>query len=376
MSREKVVEKRSELEGGHLRVLLVDDDEDDYVLIRELLSEMDGLALEWADGHGEALKALSEGSYDVCLVDYRLGRRSGLELMREAARRGHKAPMILLTGRGDRDVDLEAMRAGASDYLLKGEIDAPTLERSIRYAFARAYRSLSESERRFRSLVGEVMAAQEEERKRVAYEVHDGLAQTATAAHHLLRAFAQRYPPGSAEARQALDRAVELVQQTVGEARQVIADLRPTVLDDFGLATAIRQQVERLEGDDRRVEYEETLGAERLPAAVETALYRVAQEALTNVRKHAAADRVSVTLRRTKGTVFLSVKDWGNGFRLPGGTRRARRRIEPGERVGLSSMRERMALLGGGFEIRSEPGLGTEVLAEVPLPKERAVSGG
>lgn len=366
----------SEVEGGHLRVLLVDDDEDDYLLIRELLSEMEGLALEWADGHEEALEALSQGSYDVCLVDYRLGRSTGLELMREAATRGNKAPMILLTGRGDREVDLEAMRAGASDYLIKGEIDAPTLERSIRYAFARAFRSLSESEERFRSLVGEVMAAQEEERKRVAYEVHDGLAQTAAAAHHLLRAFSHRHPPASAEARRALDRAVELVQQTVREARQVIADLRPTVLDDLGLATAIRQQVERLEDGDRRVEFEETLGAERLPSAVETALYRVAQEAVSNVRKHAAADRVLVTLRRANGSVYLSVKDWGRGFRLPGGTRRTRRRYEPGERVGLSSMRERIARLGGGFEIRSEPGLGTEVVAEVPLPKERSDNGG
>ena len=366
----------SRLEEGSLRVLLVDDDEDDYVLIRELLSEIPGLALEWADGYEEALEALSEGSYDVCLVDYRLGRGSGLELIREAARRGHNAPMILLAGLGDRQVDLEAMRAGASDYLVKGEIDAPTLERSIRYAFARAYRSLSESEQRFRSLVGEVMAAQEEERKRVAYEVHDGLAQTAAGAHHLLRAFARRYPPASPEARQTLDRAVELVQQTVGEARQVIADLRPTVLDDFGLATAIRQQVERLEGDERSVEYEETLGVERLPAAVETALYRVAQEAISNVRKHAAAARVLVTLRRQNGTVSLGVRDWGEGFRLPGGIRRSRRRIEPGERVGLSSMRERIARLGGRFEIRSEPGNGTEILAEVPLPGESANGGG
>ncbi len=132
---------------------MVDDDEDDYVLIRDLLAGMEGLSLGWADGYAAALEALSGGSFDVCLVDYRLGERSGLELLREAAAREHKAPMILLTGRGGREVDLEAMRAGAADYLLKGRIDAPTLERSIRYAFARALRALGESERRFRSLV-------------------------------------------------------------------------------------------------------------------------------------------------------------------------------------------------------------------------------
>ena len=354
--------------GGALRVLLVDDDEDDYVLVRDLLAGMEGLSLGWADDYEAALSALSGDCYDVCLVDYRLGERSGLELLREASASGHKAPMILLTGRGDRELDLEAMRSGAADYLLKGEIDAPSLERSIRYAFARALRSLAESERRFRSLVGEVMAAQEEERKRVAYEVHDGLAQTAAAAHHLLQAFARRYPPGSPEAERILDRALELVRQTVGEAREVIADLRPTTLDDFGLATAVRQQVERLASEGRPAEFEETLGAERLPAALETALYRVAQEALTNVRKHAPAAGVRVTLRREDGSVSLSVKDWGQGFRIDGIANGG----GPGERVGLSSMRERVARLGGTFEVNSEPGSGTEVLAEVPLPQEGA----
>ena len=365
------------MELGPLRVLLVEDDEDDYVLIRDLLAEIEGLALDWVDGYGEALRALERDAHDVCLVDYRLGERSGLKLMREAASRGHRAPMILLTGRGDRKVDLEAMRAGAADYLLKGEIDAPTLERSIRYAFARRLRSLGESERRFRALVGQVMAAQEEERKRVAYEVHDGLAQTAAAAHHLLLAFARRYPPDSEEAQRILDRALELVQQTVGEARQVIADLRPTVLDDFGLATAIRQQVERLDGEGRGVEYEETLEGERLPTAMETALYRVAQEALANVRKHAGEDaRVRVTLRRGDGSVSLCVRDWGRGFRVEGaGKYQARRRVEPGERVGRSSMRETVSLPGGRFTITSEPGLGTEEKAEIPLTPARDADG-
>jgi signal transduction histidine kinase len=231
---------------------------------------------------------------------------------------------------------------------------------------ARLYRELAEREHRLRDLVGQVLAAQEEERRRVSYEVHDGLAQTAAAAHQLLQAFARHHTPGSTKGRKNLERALELVQQTVGEARQVIADLRPTALDDFGLATAIRQQVERLGGDGRRIEYEETLGDERLPAAVETALYRVAQEALTNVQKHASSARTRVTLQRRDGCVRLQVRDWGEGFRPDEVTNGG----GPGERVGLSSMQERVALLGGRFEIRSELGAGTEVLAEIPLPEE------
>src|SRR5215203_684250 len=137
----------------YLRVLLVEDDEDDYVIIRDLLSEMERFELEWVTDYEDALKAIKRAEHDVCLLDYRLGERSGLELLREASGRGYKAPIILLTGQGDREVDLEAMQAGAADYLIKGQIDTPLLERSIRYAFTRTLRILGESEQRFRSLV-------------------------------------------------------------------------------------------------------------------------------------------------------------------------------------------------------------------------------
>ncbi len=229
---------------------------------------------------------------------------------------------------------------------------------------ARLYGQLGERERRLQELVGKLMAAQEEERRRVAYDVHDGLTQLAMGAHQQLQAFFHDPHPDSAKARRRLERAVELVQQTTEEARRVIADLRPTTLDDFGLATAVRSQVEELRADGWEVSYDEALGKERLPAEIETALYRVAREALWNVRKHAGTTWVGIALERWGERVHLEVRDFGGGFDPSavsgdGG---------PGERVGLSSMRERIALLGGDFEIRSRPGEGTTVVAEVPLP--------
>ena len=140
-------------EKEFLRVLLIEDDEDDYVIISDLLSEIEELDLEWVSDYDEALGAIARQEHDVCLLDYHLGGRSGLDLLRSASERGHKTPMILLTGQGDRELDLEAMQAGAVGYLIKGQIDAPLLERSIRYAFAQALKVLSESERRFRTLV-------------------------------------------------------------------------------------------------------------------------------------------------------------------------------------------------------------------------------
>jgi PAS domain S-box-containing protein len=229
---------------------------------------------------------------------------------------------------------------------------------------ARLYEELAERERELRDLVARILVAEEEERRRVAYEVHDGLTQMVVAAHQRLQILAEDHPPGSAEGREELEEVIELVRRTVTEARRVIADLRPTTLDDFGLATAVRLQIEEMRAGGYEASYEETLGEERLPTTLETALFRVAQEALTNVRKHAGTARVRVALGRRNGAVWLEVRDWGRGFEptevaSDGG---------PGERVGLSSMRERVALLGGRLEIHSEPGEGTSVVVEVPLP--------
>jgi PAS domain S-box-containing protein len=223
---------------------------------------------------------------------------------------------------------------------------------------------LAERERELHSMVGRMSAVQEEERRRVAYEVHDGFTQMAATAYRRLQTFAEHRRPESAEDREELEDAIALVQRTVGEARCVIANLRPITLDDFGLATAIRMQIEELRTDGFEASYEGTLGEERLPSMLEINLFRVAQEALTNVRKHAETNRVRVAIGRHDGVVRLEVRDWGRGFR----TSEVRGRSSPSERVGISSMRDRVALLSGILQIRSEPGVGTSVVAEVPLP--------
>jgi PAS domain S-box-containing protein len=122
-----------------VRVLLVDDDEDDYILTRDWLSEIQRarFALEWVANYEAALEIIAKKQHDVYLLDYRLGERNGLELLREAIAKGCSSPIILLTGQGDHEIDVEAMRAGASDYLDKSLLGAHLLERSIRYAIER-----------------------------------------------------------------------------------------------------------------------------------------------------------------------------------------------------------------------------------------------
>lgn len=127
------------MRNQHLRLLLVDDDEDDYVITRDILNQIEGWAfdIDWVSTYAEALKNILECRHDIYLLDYRLGERTGLDLLRDALNSGCKEPIILMTGQGDLEVDMEAMLIGAADYLNKEKVDPPLLERSIRYSLER-----------------------------------------------------------------------------------------------------------------------------------------------------------------------------------------------------------------------------------------------
>ncbi|MFH1994842.1 MAG: diguanylate cyclase [Nitrospinota bacterium] len=123
-------------DSDSINILLVDDDEDEYVFMKDLLSEVPNshYDLTWTPSYNEALEKIKEGNYDVCIIDYKLGERSGVELLREIGDYNPELPCVILTGLGNYFVDMEAMAAGAADYIEKGEVSASLLDRSIRYA--------------------------------------------------------------------------------------------------------------------------------------------------------------------------------------------------------------------------------------------------
>ena len=127
------------MEAAPVKVLLVDDDEDDYLITRDLISQIrqPRYQLDWVNNYDEGLEALASGRYQLCLLDYRLGEHTGLELLRESRTFKGCPPIILLTGQGDQEIDVESMKAGAADYLVKARLSADTLERAIRYAIDR-----------------------------------------------------------------------------------------------------------------------------------------------------------------------------------------------------------------------------------------------
>ena len=222
---------------------------------------------------------------------------------------------------------------------------------------ARAAIAVDLSERVSRDTVRRVVDAQELERKRLARELHDETGQALTSILLGLKPLEQL--ASTEEERAAVTSVRELVVSTLQDVRRLAVELRPTALDDFGLAAALERLAEGFrEQTGIEVDIAAQLGDGRLPEEVETTLYRIVQEALTNVIKHAEASRVSILLTRANGAVIAVVEDDGGGFD-PAATR------DGG--LGLLGMRERLALLGGTLRIEAGAHHGTTVAAEVPL---------
>jgi two-component system, NarL family, sensor histidine kinase DevS len=213
------------------------------------------------------------------------------------------------------------------------------------------------SHRVARDALRRVVEGQELERRRLARELHDETGQALTS---ILLGLKRVEEAGSEEAAAAATSQLRAeIVGTLQAVRRLAVELRPSALDDFGLVPALERLAEALGGESGlRVDVEANLGGTRLPPEVETALYRIVQESLTNVSKHAEAVHASVVVRRRAGSVTIVVEDDGRGFRAED---------DGGEGLGLIGMRERVGLLGGRLAIESTEGSGTTIVAEVPL---------
>jgi signal transduction histidine kinase len=238
--------------------------------------------------------------------------------------------------------------------------DPRFLEEDVRLAEmlgARAATAVDLAERVSRDAVRRVVEAQEQERARLARELHDETGQALTSILLGLKQLEEAVD--SDEGRNSVASLHELVVSTLRDVRGLALELRPAALDDFGLVAALERLAETF-GEKAGVEvaFEARLGDERLDPSLETTLYRIVQEALTNVLKHAEAGRVSISVVRKDGSVSAVIEDDGRGFD-PAATRR--------DALGLAGMRERVALVGGRISLESALGAGTTLAVEVPL---------
>lgn len=324
-----------------IRVLLIDDDEDEFHLTRQLLDEVEGqrFCLDWVSRYEEGLEAIGRNAHDVYLLDYRLGARTGLELLREAIARGAQAPFILLTGKGDRDVDLEAMKAGAADYVVKGWNSA-LMERSIRYAIERkraedALRAMhNELEKRVAERTAELASANQvlheeiDQRKRAEQQLRVLLREIHHRVKNNLQVIASLIDlqsdyvqdPRSLEMFReirnrvkSMARVHEMLYQSRNLARIYFADYVPSLVGDVLRSFGVRAELvsSRIE-----IDHDLVLDVEQaIPCGL------ILNELVSNAIKHGfAGDRrgeIAVSMHAAAGRCRLTVQD--NGVGLPPG---------------------------------------------------------
>jgi signal transduction histidine kinase len=373
-----------------LRVLLVEDDEDDYVFTRDLLSEIHPgrFELEWAQTYEEGLARVLGDRFDVCLLDYRLGARTGLDLLREVRPDGAPAvltPLILMTGQGDQEIDLEAMRSGAADYLVKGEISAAGLERSIRYAVQHRrmeqerLRLMREQEARF--LAEAANRAKDEFLAMVSHELRTPL--------NAMLGWVTLLNSGKLD-KDAQGRALEVIERNARAQAQLIDDLLDIARVVSGnLRLELRpvdlaQVVEKaLEAMYPAAQAKSIAVASDLDRPVETAgdpdrLQQVVSNLLSNAVKFTPeGGSVEVRLQRQGPEARITVRDSGRGISpelLPHVFERFRQGEEgPGRRQGGLGLGLAIALHlverhGGTIRVESPgEGLGTAFTVCLPL---------
>ena len=345
-----------EMNGGKGRILVVDDEELNRILLSTNLQES-GYTVETAEDGQQALETLRTKQFDAVMLDLVMPRMDGYHVLAEMKQDDglRRTPVIVISSTDEMDSIVRCIEMGATDYLTK-PFDPALLHARIRGSLA----SLHEERMAIlREQFAQVTAAQEEERQRIARELHDGLVPVLASLNIRLHTVGKRLDreehPLAGEIRELADQA----QASSRDIRRLIHDLRPVALDELGLVPALREHLAHCERE-HGLAFELVVDVgERLPASVETALFRIVQEAVNNVLRHAQAQQVSVTLVRKADHVELRVADDGQGFdaQLP----------LSGRHVGLWSMRERVEQLGGQFEVRSVPGQGTTLTAVVPL---------
>jgi len=231
---------------------------------------------------------------------------------------------------------------------------------------ARLQRQAQEREKVLAELLYQVVGAQESERQRIARELHDATAQSLTAIALGIRGLENALESQAPELSRQMETIESFATSALGDLRRLISDLRPPQLDDWGLVSAIRWYVQSFHQHHPQIQVELVVQREhaRLPQEFETVIFRITQEALTNIAKHAHADHATITLQMNPAHLDLTVEDNGQGFD-PGQVLDHNGQTTPG--WGLLGIRERARLLGGSYQVGSAPGQGTRVQVHVPI---------
>ncbi|MBI5848959.1 MAG: response regulator [Nitrospirae bacterium] len=385
-----------------MNILIVDDHEESRTYLRHLLQSHDCVVTEAADGREGIERALAD-SFDMIISDSLMPTMDGFQMLMEIKRNaGTKdIPFLFYSGNyiGEQDADL-ALSLGADAYLLKpmqpwqlwheihtkfrvkksvdegqyeekvadenlrlyGKVVASKLDEKIR-ELEQEILQRREAEHKLQTLSHGLLEKFELERRHIARELHDDIGQALTAVKLSLQSL--ELSPDERESARMLQQSIVSVDHAIQRVRNLSLNLRPSLLDDLGLAAALGWLLDRTARPAGiSSELVSDAHTDRLPAELETACFRIAQEALSNAVRYAQPKKITIRLRRSDDAVELSVQDNGLGFDLQPSFDRSVK----GQSFGLLGMHERAVLAGGRLSIESEPGRGTTVSAYFPLP--------
>jgi signal transduction histidine kinase len=366
--QEKKVEKT-------ITVLLVEDNSGDIHLLRRMLlgHESSQFELTCVEKLAEALEKKDQPPFDVILLDLSLPDSMGLESFLAIQTSFPSVPVVVLTGLTDETLAIQAVRQGAQDYLVKGQVDKNLLVRAIRYAIERkqAGEKLLGYQKRLRSLTSKITLTQEQERRRIAIDLHDHIGQPLALAKIKLGFLPEM--PGEANLREPVQEIRSLLDQAIQYTRSLTFDLSSPVLYEMGFEAAVEAFVDQF-GSQHRLctEFHHDDAVTPLSDEVRNVLFRAVQELLVNIVKHAHADKVTVSIQKVDDDICITVTDNGVGFdpalihpipNKSGG-------------FGLFNIHERLDLLNGRLHVDSGPGKGTRIILRAPLKKNNIKTNG
>ncbi|MEJ0106875.1 MAG: response regulator [Bacteroidota bacterium] len=354
-----------------MRLLLLEDNPDDAELIQQLLKRSGmQFSAEVVSDEKEFLKALNANSFDAVLADNALPQYSSLEALHMIKQKDPFTAFILVTGTVSEEFAVNIIRQGADDYILKTNLTrlSSAISNAIGIRKMQRDKLLAEKEmqelnKQLRSLTAHVQDVREEEQARIAREIHDELGQMLTAIKMDIASADKKMERSVTDAKTHLSDAMSLVDNIIKSVRKIASELRPGILDDLGLEAALDWQSQEFEkhNPDIKCLFYSSVRDVQIEKNIATGLYRVYQESLTNIARHAGATKVKAELTCMDDQLILTIADNGNGFNYE--------EIKNKKTLGLVGMKERALIMNGGLTADSIPGKGTTITIAVPLKR-------
>jgi len=352
--------------NAEIDILLLEDSERDAdLMVHALRRGVTEFKMDRVDNKRAFIHRLDHRVPDLILSDFSLPTIDGYTALAIAQKKCPDVPFIFVSGTLGEETAIETLKRGATDYVLKHRLGrlVPSVERALREAKERAARrraqeQLRRSNKHLRTLSVHLQHVREAEQIRIAREVHDELGQSLTGLKLQLTWLASRLPKRAKLLQDKARSMAASIDETIHTVRRIATELRPGVLDTAGLLAALEWQAGQFQAQTGIVcEVKAEVKKKRWNQDLNTAFFRIFQEALTNVIRHARATKVEVRLAEAGRQVVLEVKDNGRGI--------SDAEIHNTKSIGLLGIRERAGLLGGTVRIEGQPGKGTTLTARI-----------